>query len=209
LNGTITSITCQKRDKARASIFLEGGFAFGLEQQTVEEFRLRKGDYIDDEQYGKLIDFDYRISAKRIAQRYLNHRARSEREVRLRLEREEIPSEIIDSVIENLKFYSLINDEAWARAYVNDRLLRKQVSTSEIARELKQHRIASEIIETTLQSLSNEESDLDRARKAAEKCWPRYSKLPDEERKHKFFAYLLRRGFSVDIINAVFSDVYS
>ena len=155
----------------------------------------------------KIIDFDYSISAKRIAQRYLNHRARSEREVRLRLEREEIPAEIIDRVVENLKFYSLIDDEVWARAYVNDRLLRKQISASEIARELRNHRIDPEIIESTLQGLSETESDRDRAAKAAGKCWPRYSKLPDEERKHKFYSYLLRRGFSSDVIAELYSDV--
>ncbi len=207
MTGTITSITRQKRDKARASIFIEGGFAFGLEQQTIEEFRLRKGDYIDEDQFATLIDFDYSISAKRIAQRYLNHRARSEREVRLRLEREEIPEAIIDRVVESLKFYSLIDDELWARAYVNDRLIRKQVSASEIARELKHHRIDPEIIESTLAQLASAESDHDRAKKAAGKCWPRYAKLPEEERKHKFYSYLLRRGFSRDVVSVVYSDV--
>jgi regulatory protein len=207
VTGTITTITRQKRDKARASIFIEGGFAFGLEEQTIEKFRLRKGDYIDDDQYAEIIAFDYTISAKRIAQRYLNHRARSEREVRLRLEREEIPEAIIDNVVETLKQYSMIDDVLWAKAYVNDRLLRKQVSSSEIARELKHHRISNEIIESTLATLSEAETDIDRAKKAAGKCWARYAKLPPEERKHKFYSYLLRRGFSVEVISPVYADL--
>src|SRR5882724_7741941 len=98
MEGKISAITRQKGDKARASIFIEGAFAFGIEQLTIEEFRLRKGDEIDNELYGKLIDFDYKVAAKRIAQRYLNHRARSEKEVRDRLLREEIPDEIIEEV---------------------------------------------------------------------------------------------------------------
>ena len=47
MEGRITSIQRQKKDSSRASIFLDEEFAFGVCDQTVEQFRLRKGDYID------------------------------------------------------------------------------------------------------------------------------------------------------------------
>src|SRR5580704_13223621 len=81
VEGRITSIARQKKDKSRASIFLDQEFAFGVCDQTIEQFRLRKGDYIDRELFEKITDFDYFIDAKRIALAYLNFRARSEKEI--------------------------------------------------------------------------------------------------------------------------------
>src|ERR1051325_1997505 len=125
MEGKITSIQRQKNDKRRASIFLDEEFAFGVCDQTIEEFRLRKGDYIDRELFDKISDFDYFVEAKRIAIAYLNHRARSEKEIRERLHKEDIPDEIIIRVLDFLRDLNLVNDEAWSKAFVNDKLVRK------------------------------------------------------------------------------------
>lgn len=209
MQGTITSITRQKGDKARASIFLEGEFAFGIEEQTIEEFRLRKGDQIDNELYGKLIDFDFWIGAKRIALRYVNHRARSEKEIRTRLDREEIPPEIILRVIEFLKSYNMVDDAAYARAFVNDKLMRKQVSSKDIARELKYRGVEPGLIEETVATLNAKESDETRATKAAEKRWPRLLKEEPIARKRKLYTFLGARGFSSEIIRTVYKKLSS
>src|ERR1035437_6391117 len=128
MEGRITSIQRQKNDAARASIFLDEEFAFGVCDRTVEEFRLRKGDYIDRELFEKISEFDYFVSAKRIAIAYLNYRARSEKEIRERLSKEDIPSAITERVLEFLREQHLVNDEHWSRAFVNDKLVRKPVS---------------------------------------------------------------------------------
>src|ERR1700677_3771759 len=133
MEGRITSIARQKKDKARASIFLDEEFAFGVCDQTVEQFRLRKGDYIDRELFEKITDFDYFIEAKRIALAYLNFRARSEKEIRGRLQKEDIPETIVLRVIEFLKEQKMIDDEAWSKAFVNDKLVRKPVSSKQLA----------------------------------------------------------------------------
>src|ERR1039457_1353386 len=119
MEGRITSIHRQKQDSARASIFLDEEFAFGVCDQTVEQFRLRKGDYIDRELFEKITEFDYFIEAKRIAIAFLNYRGRSEKEIRERLQKEDIPEAIIWRVIEFLKEQKLIDDEAWSKAFVN------------------------------------------------------------------------------------------
>ena len=193
MTGKITAITRQKGDKARASIFIEGEFAFGIEEQTIEEFRLRKGDHIDNELYGKLLDFDLWIGAKRIALRYVNHHARSE----------ELPDEIIARVIEFLKGYNMVDDVQYAKSFVNDKLLRKQVASRDIEHELKRRGVAPEIIAETLKTLNDGESDESRAIKAAQKRWPRLSKEEPEVRRRKLYTYLGARGFSSGVIKTV------
>lgn len=208
MTGKITAITRQKGDKARASIFIEGGFAFGVNEQTIEQFRLRKGDHIDNDLYGKLIDFDYWIDAKRIALKYLNHRARSEKEIRERLEKEEIPEEIVLRVIDFLKGYGMVDDTKWAEAYTNDRMRRKIVSSRQLERELQQKGVDKEIIAETVGKLGGSEEE--RAFAAAGKRWPRIAKEPDsQKRKQKLSSFLALRGFHYSVIASVYKRLTS
>src|SRR4030081_1372660 len=84
----ITAITYQRRDKLRASVFIASEFAFGVNVATIEKFRFRKGDELDTVLLERLKEFDERISAKRIASKFLNTRRRTEKEVRDKLWKE-------------------------------------------------------------------------------------------------------------------------
>lgn len=205
--GKITAITRQKGDKQRASIFIEEEFAIGINEQTIEQFRLRKGDYIDADLADKILDFDYWIDAKRVALRYLNHRSRSEKEIKERLIKEEIPEEIIARVLEFLRSYDLVNDEKWSRAFANDKLNRKAVSSRQIAIELRQKGIDENIIEETIKTVNAEQSDWDRALEAAKKRWPRLQREEPHKRKQKMFSFLAGRGFSFEVIKSTYQKL--
>jgi regulatory protein len=211
MEGRITSIIRQKNDHARASIFLDEEFAFGVCDQTVEQFRLRKGDYIDRELFEKITEFDFFIEAKRIALAYLNYRARSEKEIRERLQKEDIPESIILQVLEFLKELKMIDDEAWSKAFVNDKLMRKPVSSKQLEYGLKQKGVPKEVIEETIANLNTNETDESRAMRAAEKRWPRILKAESDSRKQKqkLYTFLAGRGFSFETINEVYGRLAS
>jgi len=209
MEGRITSIQRQKKDSSRASIFLDEEFAFGVCDQTVEQFRLRKGDYIDRELFEKITDFDYGVEAKRIALHYLNYRARSEKEIRERLEKEDIPKAIVLRVLEFLKENRLVDDEAWSQSFVNDKLSRKPVSSKQLEFGLKQKGVSKEVIEETIANLNANESDEERALQAAEKRWPRIVKSENDPRKQKqkLYTFLAGRGFSFGTIDEVYKRI--
>ena len=209
MEGRITSIVRQKKDKARASIFLDEEFAFGVCDQTIEEFRLRKGDYIDRELFEKITDFDLFVEAKRIALAFLNYRARSQKEIKERLEKEDIPESVILRVLDFLAEHKLIDDEAWSKAFVNDTLTRKLVSSRQLAFGLKQKGVPKEVVEATISDLNASESDESRAMSAAEKRWPRILKTERDPRKQKqkLYTFLAGRGFSFETINEVYKKI--
>jgi regulatory protein len=209
MEGRITAITRQKNDKARASLYLDEAFAFGLNDQTVEQFRLRKGDYIDRELHEQIVDFDYFVDAKRIALAYLNHRSRSEKEIRDRLKREDIPEEVTLRVISFLGEHGLVNDGAWAKAFVNDKLHRKPVSSRQLAFGLAQKGVAKEVIAETLAELNATETDEDRAMQAAEKRWPRILRTESnpKKQKQKLYTFLAGRGFGYEVIESVWKKL--
>ncbi len=206
MEGRITSIVRQKKDTARASIFIEEAFAFGVCDQTVERFRLRKGDYIDRELYDKITEFDHEIEAKRIALHYLNYRARSEKEIRERLTKEDIPEPVVHRVLEFLKEYNFVDDEAWSNAFVNDRLARKPVASRQLAFGMAQKGVPAAIIEETISKLNATESDEDRAKQAAQKRWPRILRTENDpkKQKQKLYTFLASRGFAFEVIDEVF-----
>ncbi|HWF45123.1 MAG TPA: RecX family transcriptional regulator [Candidatus Kapabacteria bacterium] len=209
MEGTITAILRQKGDKARASIFLNEEFAFGLSDQTVEQFRLRKGDYIDREIFEKISDFDYFIDAKRIALAFLNYRARSEKEICDRLAKEDIPKDVIARVLEFLQELKLIDDTSWSKAYVNDTLHRKPVSSRQLEFGLKQKGVPKEIIEQTISELNSKETDEDRALQAATKRWPRIlrSEADSRKQKQKLYTFLVGRGFNFEVIETTYKSL--
>ena len=51
---TITQITVQKKRKNRCSIFLDDEYAFGLDQDIVLQFGLKKGDQLAEQQIEKI-----------------------------------------------------------------------------------------------------------------------------------------------------------
>lgn len=209
MEGRITSIQRQKKDSTRASIFLDDEFAFGVCDQTVEQFRLRKGDYLDRELFEKITEFDYGIEAKRIALHYLNYRARSEKEIRERLEKEDIPDAIVVRVLEFLKENKLVDDEAWSQAFVNDKLARKPVSSKQLAYGLAQKGVPKAVIEETISNLNETETDETRAMQAAEKRWPRIlrSESNPRKQKQKLYTFLAARGFEFGTIDAVYKKI--
>jgi regulatory protein len=209
MEGRITAILRQKGDKSRASIFLDEEFAFGLNDQTVEQFRLRKGDYIDPELHQKIVDFDYFVDAKRIALAYLNYRARSEKEIRDRLKREDIPEEIIARVVSFLGENRLIDDGAWSKAFVNDKLHRKPVSARQLEYGLLQKGVAKDVIEQTISELNATETDEDRALQAGQKRWGRIvrSDTDPQKQKQKLYTFLSARGFDYTVIETVYNNL--
>ncbi len=201
----ITAITYQKRDKLRASVFIGGEFAFGVNVATIEKFRFRKGDELDTVLLEKLREFDDSVSAKRMAAKFLNTRRRTENEVRNKLRREKFDQEIIDEAIANLKGSGLIDDEAFSRAFIHDKRITKPVSSKQLSQELRQKGVAKNIIEDILGEADEEEGEEGRALRTAAKKWEQLLRREkdDKKRKQKLISFLGSRGFEYQVIKSV------
>ena len=200
--GIITALTYQKRDSYRASVFVGGEFAFGVNVPTVERFRLRKGDEIDSVLYEKIVAFDNGIAARRRAQKFLDIRRRSERDVRKKLAGEDFDEALIDEVIEELKRTRLIDDLAYAKAFVHDRLLTKALSRGKLAIELRSKGVSKTQIDEALQDIAGDDDEIARSLIAARKKLPTIERKTSDgrQRSQKLYAFLAGRGFTTPVI---------
>ncbi|MCR4305714.1 MAG: RecX family transcriptional regulator [Candidatus Daviesbacteria bacterium] len=213
----ITSVEPQKKSASRRTkrfnIFLDGEFAFGVDEDLVVNRRLVVGKVINPEdlqkilfeaEVGKLMERMYRL---------FSLRQRSEKEVRdyfriknleSRIKEKEEKSQVtIDALVEVLKKKGLLNDLEFAKAWTEARRKSKQKGIKAIKAELFQKGIDKEIIEevTRLQGTGYSEEEL--AKQALEKKMKHWKNLPSIEFRKKAFEFLMRKGFEYDVVKEV------
>lgn len=209
----ITSVEPQKKNPHRFNIYLNGQFGFGVDEDTVVKFRLVFGKEISQDDLDKIL-LESEVG-KLMGRMYnlLSVRLRSEKEIRDYIrklnfkrkvkEQEEIPELVIDLLIQNLKNKGLLNDETFAKAWVESRRRSKQKGVNVLKAELFQKGIDREIIEevTRVESLESSEEQL--AKETLEKKLKIWKNLSALEFRKKATEFLVRRGFNYSIAKEV------
>jgi regulatory protein len=142
------------------------------------------------------------------ALRFLAFRPRSEKEVRDNLKKKNVPQEVVEQIITRLKDNKFLNDEEFARWWIDQSLRIRHRSKRVIEIELKQKGVERDIIEQAISSFKflvfNDSqgglSDLETARALVQKKIARYKHLPKQEIYQKLGALLGRRGFDWETI---------
>ena len=204
---TITKLTTQKNDTSRASVFLDGEFAFGLHQDLVLKHGLHKGVTLSLEDERALQEEDAEMKAKAKAMRYVARRARTITEVRRKLREKDHPEPAIDVAVARLEELGYLDDADYAREYVQSRFQSKGYGPVRLRRELKERGVGRHEIEDAM-LLMDDEDVLDAARTHAQKRWPRLAGEDDpRRRREKLGGYLRRRGFTYDTIRRVTDEI--
>ncbi len=204
----ITDIAQQKKNEKRYSIFIDGQFVFGLSDVDVLFFRLKIGEEISEKKLNNIIETSIKTKARETVFNYIGYRARTEKEVRKKLEEKEFSMEIIDEAIEFVKGYGYINDEQYAKDYIEEKLNYKGWGISRIKHELSMKGVEREII-----SLILEENDFtgNEIKKACEVLTSKikYKDVDDldQKEKKKLYDFLLRRGYSYSVAKEAFKIV--
>ena len=153
-----------------------------------------------------IFDRYYNLSLK-----YLSYRPRSEKEISDYLHekqrrKKELTDELISEIIKKLKSYKFIDDKNFAKLWVEQRIKYKNKPIRVIRFELKQKGINEELINEVLPKEEVRETDLESAKKLAEKRKDFYRSLDEKKRNEKVMSYLLRKGFNYDIVKKAVSE---
>ncbi len=137
------------------------------------------------------------------AYKFLTYRPRSEKEVRDNLKKMKAPQDIIESVITFLKGKKYLNDEEFAKWWIEQRIKFKQKSKKVLRIELLQKGIEKELIIKLIEETEEKPiRDIDQAKEIVEKKIKKYKGLPKAEVYHKLGAYLARQGFDWETIRS-------
>jgi len=191
----ITSITPNKKNKERSSIFLDGEYALAFDNFIIFKHRLKEGEEIAKE---KLIDIQREDMGEIGFEKAVNYtliRMRSEREMRHYLKEKGFLREIIDEVIEKLRLYNYVNDTNFAKLFTDEK--KSKWGENKIKYELRLKGVGSQDIEKAFEDFEGSDE--------AYNISTKYLKGNTKEHYEKLKKYLFSKGFSFsDINSAVF-----
>lgn len=207
----ITSIGIQARDKNRVNVSVDGKYWFSLDVFQLGSLGIKVGAEYDEQQivaleqesqFGKLFSraLEYCFMRPHSAKEMRDYLYRKTRPTRTKTGelREGVSPELTTRVFDRLLEKGYINDESFARHWVENRSLKKGVSKRKLTAELSAKGIDRSITERLLSE--TERTDADELQKIILKKRNRY---PDEQ---KLIAYLARLGFSYDDIKSALSE---
>lgn len=183
-------------------MYLDGEFVLGLARITAAW--LQVGQELSDEKISQLQAEDNREVAFQKALRFLEHRPRSETEIRRRLQEHQMDDEVISHTIERLRRGGLVDDERFAQNWVENRSEFRPRSRRALAIELRQRGLPTEAIDQALDDVDEPALALQAARKQARKL----QKLEWVDYRRKLSSFLARRGFSYAIVAPVVKQTW-
>lgn len=126
----------------------------------------------------------------------LSYRERTEKEMAERLRRKSYPAETASALIADFKRLGLLDDERFARLYVQERARLNPRSARVIGMELARKGISREIAEKALSGEFVAGREEEMAAELVRRAASRLRGAPPEAAKRRLWAYLARRGFA-------------
>lgn len=166
---------------------------------------LREGDVLDNEARKRLDLERTRLTAHEGALRLLSRRPRSEREIRQRLRQRELPEAVVEREIERLRESGLLDDEAFAQAWVGERQTKTPRGQRLLRSELLGHGVRAEVADEAVLSVDDRTAALAVARGRVH----RLEGLDFRVFSQRLGGFLRRRGFAYDDIQEAVRTVWN
>jgi regulatory protein len=143
------------------------------------------------EKFQKALDYSYKL---------LTYRQRSIKEIRNRLIQKGYNKKIVAKVISRLKKLNLLDDLAFARLWIENRINTKPAGRKLIYQELRLKGISADVIDKAMAHLLTPEDEYKLANRFAENM------LKKGKEQKKIYSHLLRRGFPYDLVLEVMQE---
>ncbi len=195
---TVTKLEAVSKSKQR--VFIDGQFAFVLYKGELSRFHLAEGEEVDPETVQKIREEVVLKRAKLRALHLLDDMARTESQLRQKLKNGEYTPDIIDQAVDYVKSYGYLNDEAYARDFIETRKNKK--SRQELYGLLMQKGLDKKLVQQALDDVYGEEDAKYAIRLLMQK---RHfdPETADESERQKFLSYLVRKGFSYEDVREI------
>ena len=208
-NMKITSISAQIRNPDRVNVSIDGKYRFSLDISQVTDLGIKVGREVGEaelealeteSQYGKLYarGLEYSLMRPHSVREVRDYLYRKTLTTKYKNRRGEIAEKagyspaLADRVLKKLQHKGYVDDEQFARWWVEGRNLNRGTSLRKLSAELRAKGVSSTIVEQALGESAR--NDADELTKLIAKKRHRY----DDDQK--LLAYLARQGFSYDDI---------
>jgi regulatory protein len=203
MEKVITGLKLNARRQHIVDVFLDEAAQLKLMKSVA--MSLRVGQVLSSEE---IEDLQRRSNEEKLYHEVvglLSRRPRSEQEIRQRYIRRNVPDETLDNVITRLREADLLDDLAFAKAWVENRNEFRPRSGWAIKLELMKKGVSTETIEEALSDFDDETA----AYKAAAVGARKYKNLDGQLFHKRLGAYLARRGFQYHLVSPAIEHEWS
>ncbi|CDG01989.1 Putative Regulatory protein RecX [Clostridium chauvoei JF4335] len=206
--NVITKIEVQKKNKDRVNIYINEDYAFSLSAELVYKEGLKVKQSIDIDKIKKVALEDDYMKCKNSALRIVEKNYKTKKEIIDKLTLKGYDENTINRTIEFLKEYNFINDENYARMYVNDKI--KNHGANKIKYDLIRKGISEDLIKNQISNI-DENAEREVAYSLALKKYNLLIKREQDNYKlsQKLYRFLLSKGYSYDVTSEIVKKVTS
>ena len=216
----VLRIQLMPRKKNRVLLYLDGPEdpddmePLEIALYVMERSGIHVGDTVAAKDLVQLQEDDTKWRTRQAALHLLAYRPRAQQELRVRLRSMGFPHATVEWCLRLLEEQGLVDDHAFASAFVRSRIRLKPRGRFRLTQELRQKGVSAEVAEQAIeQAFSNEEtSEQDLACAAARRWLDRQGSTlieslagtdrsrERERARRRLHAFLSRRGFGSDVI---------
>ncbi|MGN1167693.1 MAG: regulatory protein RecX [Lachnospiraceae bacterium] len=184
----------------RFKVYIDEKFAFVLYKGELSRYHVAVGEKIEKEIYDKIYKEVILKRAKLRALHLLNAMGRTESQLRQKLKQDHYPDEITEEAIAYVKSFGYINDDAYARNFIECRKERK--SKKELYAQMIQKGLDKEVIDRAFEESYGREDAKEAITEILRK--KKYDpETADRKETRKILGFLTRKGFGYDDIRQV------
>lgn len=205
----VTKIEYQKKDPNRVNLYIDEQFFCGISLDTLASENLYEGLDINQEVIDRILERDLKSRFLIRATEYLSHSPKTEYQVYKYLKELKFKKKgnwfkegvdidwekLFNEIVEKLKEYKYIDDREFAKSFVSSRLRNKPRGKSVLISELISKGVSKDIATEVCNEYITDEIEL--VKKTFEK---KYRNQNFDINNQKMVGYLLRKGFSWDLI---------
>jgi len=208
LNGStelvVTDIKPQKKKRDRYSLFVNGKFLMGVYDDLVLEYGLSKGSILTYGLINEILYEDLKKKALRAALNFLSYKQRTVFELSKKLRDKDYDDEIIDIAMARLIELGYVNDQQYARDFVE---MRKSYAGSyKLKTDLYKRGINKNIIEMVLSEIDTD-AQYEELKAMCMKKNNQSEGLSNEKKYNRVMAFLIRKGYNFADVKSAMAEL--
>lgn len=174
-----------------------------LAPETVLKFSIAPQQEFTDKQFLEILNEDSLRQAKDQAMRYLEIRPHSRLELVRKMRGKGYRYPVINRALDELEKIDLINDEQFARAFIQNELRLRPVSRALLSKKLAQRGVDRELADGLITELFPEDREREIVEQLAEKFLRTHTRWSGKKLREKLVRFLQGKGFYWEHIRQV------
>ncbi|GAB5408075.1 MAG: hypothetical protein BalsKO_04400 [Balneolaceae bacterium] len=199
LPASISSISVQKKNTFRFSIFVEEQFLIGVSDSTLNKLNLSKGVLLTPSLLDEIVEKENNWAIREYFFRLLGRRDHTRNELRDKAKKKDFHSESIEQILNEFTEKKYINNLSFARKFVRDKFEFNKWGANKIRSELFKKGVSEKEITIALQEIDSKDN-IETIKNLIKKNKRKFQRADSSKRKKKIFDFLLRKGYDLNTI---------